>query len=243
MVLVIAEAGVNHNGNKELAFKLVEEAKKAGADIVKFQTYKTSELVTYNAKKANYQVNNTGETQNQYDMLKKLELSYDAHKDISHCKEIGIEYFSTAFDSDSLNFLYKNLNLKRLKIPSGDLTNAPLVLEHARTGCDLIVSTGMATLEEIRLALSVIAFGYIAKKDEYPSLEKFKQAYETQAAQDLLKKKVIILHCTSEYPAPVEEINLRAMDTLGDTFDIPIGYSDHSEGVIIPVAAAARGLW
>ncbi|MBG0761934.1 N-acetylneuraminate synthase, partial [Vibrio cidicii] len=134
-----------------------------------------------------------------------------------------------------------DLGLKRLKLPSGELTNAPLVLEHARTGCDLIVSTGMATLAEIEMALGVIAFGYTAADNAVPSVLAFQQAYASEAGQKALKEKVTILHCTTEYPAPMAEINLKAMDTLGKAFDLPAGYSDHSEGITIPIAAVARG--
>jgi len=242
MTLIIAEAGVNHNGDEALAFKLVDAAHKAGADIVKFQTFKAKNLVTGKAKQADYQKTNTQKQESQLEMLSRLELSYDAHiKLLKHCESLGIEFLSTAFDSESLDFLVNVLGLKRLKLPSGELTNAPLVLEHARTGCALILSTGMATLTEIEMALGVIAFGYIAEETEPPSIIAFQQAYASTAGQKLLKEKVTILHCTTEYPAPIQEINLKAMDTLGRAFDLPAGYSDHSEGISIPIAAVARG--
>ncbi len=242
MTLIIAEAGVNHNGSAELAFKLVDAAHNAGADIVKFQTFKAKNLVTARAPQADYQVINTQKKESQLEMLTRLELSYEVHhKLVAYCEELGIEFLSTAFDSESLDFLVNDLGLKRLKLPSGELTNAPLVLEHARTGCDLIVSTGMATLSEIEMALGVIAFGYIAPLDSKPSLTAFQEAYSSIEGQKALKQKVTILHCTTEYPAPLEEINLRAMDTLAKAFDLPAGYSDHSEGITIPVAAVARG--
>lgn len=242
MTLIIAEAGVNHNGQEALAFELVEAAYKAGTDIVKFQTFKAKNLVTEEAKQADYQVANTQKQESQLAMLSRLELSYEAHhKLVARCNELGIEFLSTAFDSESLAFLVNDLGLTRLKLPSGELTNAPLVLEHARTGCDLIVSTGMATLAEIEMALGVIAFGYIADKDQAPTLESFQQAYASEAGQKALKEKVTILHCTTEYPAPMVEINLKAMDTLCLAFELPAGYSDHSEGITIPIAAVARG--
>jgi N-acetylneuraminate synthase len=242
MILIIAEAGVNHNGDEALAFQLVEAAHQAGADIVKFQTFKAKNLVTEQAKQADYQVANTQKQESQLAMLSRLELSYATHHQlVKHCQSLGIEFLSTAFDSESLEFLVNNLALKRLKLPSGELTNAPLVLEHARTGCDLIVSTGMATLAEIELALGVIAFGYTAQSDAKPSLMAFQQAYASSEGQKALKRKVTILHCTTEYPAPMAEINLKAMDTLGRAFDLPAGYSDHSEGITIPIAAVARG--
>jgi N-acetylneuraminate synthase len=242
MTLIIAEAGVNHNGDEKLAFELVEAAYKAGADIVKFQTFKAKNLVTAQAAQAEYQVANTKRQESQLEMLSRLELSWDAHhKLIEHCNRLGIEFLSTAFDSESLAFLINELGIKRLKLPSGELTNAPLVLEHARTGCDIIVSTGMATLSEIESALGVIAFGYTASEESVPSTEAFQQAYASEAGQKALKEKVVILHCTTEYPAPMEEINLRAMDTLHQAFSLPAGYSDHSEGITIPIAAVARG--
>ncbi|EOW9249443.1 N-acetylneuraminate synthase [Vibrio cholerae] len=242
MTLIIAEAGVNHNGNEVLAFQLVDAAHQAGADIVKFQTFKAKNLVTEQAKQADYQVVNTQKQESQLEMLSRLELSYAAHHQlVKHCESLGIEFLSTAFDSESLDFLVNDLGLKRLKLPSGELTNAPLVLEHARTGCDLIVSTGMATLAEIEMALGVIAFGYTEAENEAPSMIAFQQAYASEAGQKALKEKVTILHCTTEYPAPMAEINLRAMDTLGNAFDLPAGYSDHSEGISIPIAAVARG--
>ncbi|EIA3113434.1 TPA: N-acetylneuraminate synthase [Vibrio cholerae] len=242
MTLIIAEAGVNHNGDEALAFQLVDAAHQAGADIVKFQTFKAKNLVTEQAKQADYQVANTQKQESQLAMLSRLELSYAAHHQlVKHCQSLGIEFLSTAFDSESLDFLVNDLGLKRLKLPSGELTNAPLVLEHARTGCDLIVSTGMATLAEIEMALGVIAFGYTAAGNAAPSVLAFQQAYASEVGQKALKEKVTILHCTTEYPAPMAEINLKAMDTLGKAFDLPAGYSDHSEGITIPIAAVARG--
>ncbi|UTT85815.1 N-acetylneuraminate synthase [Vibrio pelagius] len=242
MTLIIAEAGVNHNGDEKLAFELVDAAHQAGADIVKFQTFKAKNLVTEEAKQADYQVTNTQKQESQLAMLSRLELSYDAHHElVKHCEKLGIEFLSTAFDSESLDFLVNDLGLTRLKLPSGELTNAPLVLEHARTGCDLIVSTGMATLSEIETALGVIAFGYTSDDSATPSVQAFQEAYASNEGQQALKSKVTILHCTTEYPAPMEEINLKAMDTLGRAFDLPAGYSDHSQGITIPIAAVARG--
>ncbi|MEH5668934.1 N-acetylneuraminate synthase [Enterobacter cloacae] len=242
MTLIIAEAGVNHNGNEKLAFELVDAAHKAGADIVKFQTFKAKNLVTEQAKQADYQVANTQRQESQLDMLSRLELSWETHHAlIKYCNELGIEFLSTAFDSESLNFLVNELGIKRLKLPSGELNNAPLVLEHARTGCDIIVSTGMATLSEIEAALGVIAFGYTCTESDIPCTTAFESAYASLEGQKALKEKVTILHCTTEYPAPMGEINLRAMDSLSAAFDLPAGYSDHSEGITIPIAAVARG--
>jgi N-acetylneuraminate synthase len=240
--LIIAEAGVNHNGDEKLAFKLVDAAYEAGADIVKFQTFKAKKLVTHTAKQCEYQIQNTGREESQLDMLSRLELSYDFHHDlVKYCNELGIEFLSTAFDEDSLAFLVNDLGLKKLKVPSGELTNAPLVLQHAQTGADLIVSTGMATLAEVETALGVIAFGYLAQPEISPSLEAFQAAYFSSEGQKLLKEKVTVLHCTTEYPAPMLDINLKAMDTLATAFNLAVGYSDHSAGIEIPIAAVARG--
>lgn len=241
MTLIIAEAGVNHNGDEKLALKLVDAAFDAGADIVKFQTFKASKLVTSDAKQADYQIANTQKVESQFSMLSRLELSFEFHIElVKYCNKKGIEFLSTAFDSESLKFLVNDLKLKKLKIPSGDLTNAPLVLEHAQTGCDLIVSTGMATLAEIETALGVIAFGYVSKSTEKPSIQAFEKAYYSELGQKLLKEKVTILHCTTEYPAPMLDINLKAMDTIANAFKLPVGYSDHSAGITIPIAAVAR---
>lgn len=242
MTLIIAEVGVNHNGNEELAIELINAAHQAGVDIVKFQTFKAKNLVTENARQADYQIANTQKKETQFAMLSRLELSHEAHhRLIKHCESLGIEFLSTAFDAESLNFLVNDLKLKRLKLPSGELTNAPLILQHARSGKDIIVSTGMATLAEIEMALGVIAFGYTMPEDTRPSLPAFQQAYASKEGRIALSEKVTILHCTTEYPAPMDEINLRAMDTLGTAFNLPVGYSDHSEGITIPIAAVARG--
>jgi N-acetylneuraminate synthase len=242
VILIIAEAGVNHNGDEKLAIKLVDAAYRSGADIVKFQTFKAKKLVTINAKQATYQTVNTGKQESQMDMLGRLELSYESHhRLVAHCSKLGIEFLSTAFDSQGLDFLVNDLKLTRLKIASGELTNAPFVLQHARTGCDLIVSTGMATLSEIEAALGVIAFGYTAPSHVMPGIEVFADAYASDAGQDALKNKVTLLHCTTEYPAPMNEINLRAMNTLASAFRLAAGYSDHSAGINIPIAAVACG--
>ena len=159
---IIAEAGVNHNGDVDLAFKLVDAAKESGADAVKFQIFSASKLVTKYASKAKYQALITDASESQHAMLSRLELPHSAYLELlDYCKKKEIEFLSTAFDEESLIFLRERLQIKTLKIPSGDLTNAPLVLEHAKTGCDIILSTGMATLEEIETTLGVIAYGYI----------------------------------------------------------------------------------
>ncbi|MGX5913507.1 N-acetylneuraminate synthase [Aliidiomarina sp. Khilg15.8] len=242
MTLIIAEAGVNHNGDVKLARDLVKAAHEAGADIVKFQTFKAKNLVTEQAAQASYQKQNTGKEESQLSMLQRLELSYDAHHElVGYCNELGIEFLSTAFDDESLHLLVNELGVKRLKIPSGEITNAPLVLKHAQTGCDLIVSTGMATLAEIESVLGVIAFGYLHPDATQAGRTEFEAAYASQEGQLALRKKVTVLHCTTEYPAPMEEINLKAMDALYHAFGLSIGYSDHSHGISVPIAAVARG--
>ncbi len=242
MTKIIAEAGVNHNGDAKLAFELVKSAYDAGADIVKFQTFKAGNLVTLDAEQAEYQIENTGRKETQFKMLKNLELSYELHFELmDYCDELGIGFLSTAFDKESLSFLTEELRLKTLKIPSGEITNAPLVLQYARTGCDLIISTGMATLAEIEDMLGVVAFGYTAPLDERPSREGFERAYFSEEGQIFLKQRLTLLHCTTEYPAPLIDVNLRAMDTIREAFNLKVGYSDHTKGVVAPLAAVARG--
>ena len=243
MTLIIAEAGVNHNGNKDLAFQLIDAAHDAGADVVKFQTFKADNLVTRKAKQADYQISNFKDTETQWEMLSKLELSHDDHFDLlDYSKKLGIEFLSTAFDFESLKFLVEEMALKTLKIPSGEITNAPFLLEHARTGCDLIVSSGCTNLDELKSALEVIAFGLTASKTCQPNKSLFSEAYLSDEGQRALKNKVTLLHCTTEYPAPYSEINLRAIDTLANTFKLPVGFSDHSSGISIPLASIPFGV-
>lgn len=243
---IIAEAGVNHNGKPELAFALIDAAVDAGVNAIKFQTFKAKNIVTTKANKAKYQQKATGSAESQLQMLERLELSFDFHHQLmTYCKKKKIDFLSTAFDFESLEFLHGELGLTTLKIPSGELTNAPLVLAHARTQCQLIVSTGMAVLEEVKESLAIIAYGLLNpdESDKYKLLtrEIFDQAYDSEEGQKLLKEKVTLLHCTTEYPAPPNDINLKAIDTLASVFSLPVGYSDHSLGVVIPVGAVARG--
>jgi len=243
-VFIIAEAGVNHNGDREKAFQLVDVAVEAGVDAVKFQTFKAENVVTENAEKAAYQKKTTGNTESQFEMLKRLELPRETHHELkSYCKEKKIKFLSTAFDLESLDFLVNNLGLKTLKIPSGEITNGPLLLAYAQTECNLILSTGMATLGEVEEALSVLAFGFLNSTNLKlkPSRVAFLEAFLSKTGQKVLKKKVSILHCTTEYPAPLREINLNAMITMRNAFGLETGYSDHSEGIIVPTAAAAMG--
>ncbi len=239
--LVIAEAGVNHNGSLARALELVDAAAEAGADIVKFQTFKAGKLASASAPKAKYQVETTGRAQSQLDMLKSLELSPAHHaKLIARCKKRKIQFLSTPFDGDSLDFLVKDLGLDLIKLPSGELTNPLLLLKAAQARRQVILSTGMGTLPEIAEALGVMAFGYLTPRGK-PSRAAFRKAYASAKGQALVAKYVTLLHCTTEYPAPFEDVNLRAMDTMAEVFDLPVGYSDHTPGIAVGIAAVARG--
>jgi N-acetylneuraminate synthase len=241
-VYVIAEAGVNHNGSLELALQLVDAAAQAGADAVKFQTFKAGQLVSRVAEKAAYQRKASDAHESQLAMLQRLELTDEAHFIlIQRCKERGIDFLSTPFELDSLRFLVDEMGLQCLKLSSGDLTNAPLLLAAARAGRQLIISTGMATLGEVETALGVLAFGYTSPAEVQPTLAGFATAFASPEARQVLGANVVLLHCTSEYPAAPAEINLRVMDTLRAAFGLRVGFSDHSEGIAIPVAAVARG--
>ena len=217
MTIIIAEAGVNHNGCLKMAFKLVEAAAMAGADIVKFQTFKAEELATYKANKAKYQLETTDPDECQQKMLKRLELSNEDHIQlVQYCKNIGIEFLSTGFDSPSIQFL-RELDMKRWKIPSGEITNLPYLREIAIDRKPIILSTGMANLGEIEAAVNVLIKEGIDRED------------------------ITIMHCTTEYPAPFTEVNLRAMRSISKAFEIDVGYSDHTEGIAVPISAVALG--
>jgi N-acetylneuraminate synthase len=238
---IIAEAGVNHNGSVALAKQLVDAAVEAGADAVKFQTFRAEKLVSMKAPKAEYQMKTTDAQESQYEMLKKLELDKHAHEElIEYCHKKGIQFLSTPFDLDSVDLLAQDFQLPLLKISSGDLTNAPLLLKAAQTGKSIILSTGMSTLGEIESALSVLAYGYLHQSAP-SSFEECRQTYNTENAQKMLKEKVTLLHCTTEYPTPYHEVNLKAMDTLQHAFGLRVGLSDHTQGIAIPIAAVARG--
>ncbi len=239
-VYIIAEAGVNHNGRKELAFQLVDAAADAGADAVKFQTFKASKLASRHVEKAQYQKSNTDASESQFDMLAKLELPEAWHIELQqHAEKRGIEFLSTAFDELSLQFL-QSLNIPVYKVPSGELTNAPLLWQFSKTGKPLIISTGMATLSEVESALAVVT--HALHNDEEPrSIEDVWQCWSKIDVREKLKGHVTLLHCTSQYPTPWHEVNLRAMDTLASAFGLAVGYSDHTEGTVIPIAAVARG--
>ena len=216
-LLIIAEAGVNHNGDLQLANQLIDAAAEAGADVVKFQTFQADQLATTKAAKASYQQQATDKIENQQAMLRRLELTFDQHQQlISYCHDSNIEFLSTAFDDPSIDLLSK-LNLKRFKIPSGEITNLPYLRRLGGLGKPLILSTGMANLGEIEAALAVL------------------ETAGTNRAQ------ITVLHCTTEYPAPMAEVNLRAMQTIGQAFGVAVGYSDHTAGIEVPIAAVALG--
>lgn len=239
-VFVIAEAGVNHDGSLDDALRMVDLAAAAGADAVKFQTFDSAQLATRRAGKAAYQVRNTGADDGQLSMLKALELDRDAHRALAaRAAERGVRFMSTAFDLDSLAFL-ATLDMPAIKIPSGDLTWGPMLLKAARLGRPLIVSTGMATLDEIREALAVIAFA-LTREGTPSGAAALNAAFADPQAQALLGERVTLLHCTTEYPAPLAAVNLRAMDLMAETFGLPVGYSDHTLGTTVPIAATARG--
>ncbi len=240
-VYIIAEAGVNHNGDLDRALAMVDAAAEAGADAVKFQTFDPAALVTGSAPQADYQVRNEGDAGSQLAMLQRLVLApQDHHRLLAHCRSRGIDFLSSPFDAGSARFLIEELDLPRIKLGSGELTNAPLLLAIARSGRPLILSTGMAELEEIREALGVLAFGYL--RDAPPQRRAdFLDVLEEPDAWPALHERVSLLHCTTEYPCPLEDVNLRAMDTLVEHFGLPTGYSDHTLGIEVSVAAAARG--
>lgn len=239
-VYIIAEAGVNHNGDFEKAMALVEVAADAGADAVKFQTFNARLLAAQSAPKAAYQKRSTGEADSQLEMLLKLELPHEWHYELqARCKELGISFLSTAFDRESLDFL-NTLELPFYKIASGEITNGPMLWHFAQAGKSIILSTGMATLGEIEQALAVLAHG-MTHSEEPKSLEEVWRNWAQPHARHLVDERVSLLHCTSQYPARLDEVNLRAMDTLSETFQLPVGYSDHTEGVLVSIAAVARG--
>lgn len=216
--IIIAEAGVNHNGSIELAKQLVDKAVEAGVDYIKFQTFMASKLVTKAAKQAEYQQKNIGkEGDSQYQMLKKLELSPEDHEVlIAYCKEKGIKFFSTAFDFDSIDYLH-SLNLRLWKIPSGEITNYPYIKKIAQFHEPVILSTGMCEMDDISAAMNVLC------------------------GNGVERNQITILHCNTEYPTPFEDVNLLAMQEIGKEFQVNVGYSDHTRGIEVPIAAVALG--
>ncbi len=237
--LIIAEAGVNHGGSTDMAVALVEAAAAAGADAVKFQSYRTELLVRDDAPQAEYQ-RRSAPAASQADMLRALELSPDAHRTVAaRCEELGLEFLSTPFDPPSLDLLLE-IGVPRLKVGSGELTNGPMLLRMARTGLPMIVSTGMATLDEVADAITVLALGR-HNAEGVPTGKLLADARSAILADPQAAGDVTLLHCTSNYPAPASSVNLRAMDTLAEHFGLPVGYSDHTEGIAVAVAAVARG--
>ncbi|MEA3353984.1 MAG: N-acetylneuraminate synthase [Campylobacterota bacterium] len=216
-VFIIAEAGVNHNGSLEIAKKLIDVASEAGADAVKFQTFKTENLVSKNASKADYQKDGTDNKESQFDMIKKLELDVDTHhKLLEYCNKKDIIFLSTPFDHDSIKLL-NDLGLDIFKIPSGEITNLPYLRDIGRLNKEIILSTGMANMNEIKDALDILI----------------------QAGTN--KDNITVLHANTMYPTPMEDVNLRAMVNIGKAFDLPYGYSDHTLGIEVDVAAVSLG--
>ncbi len=214
---IIAEAGVNHNGSMDLARRMIDVAVDAGVDIIKFQTFTAETLVTTAAEKAEYQKDLNGAAESQFDMIKKLELDRDAHMVlIRYCKEKGILFLSTAFDHTSIDLLHE-LNIPLYKIPSGEITNLPYLQHIGRIGKPVIISTGMATLKEVKDALNILEESGISKGE------------------------ITMLHCNTEYPTPMEDVNLNAMLTIRNELGVQVGYSDHTLGTEIPIAAVAMG--
>jgi N-acetylneuraminate synthase len=235
---VIAEAGVNHNGSLDIAFQLIDAAKEAGADAVKFQTFTTAGVVVKSASKAEYQKKATGADESQYDMIKKLELDAKAHeKLVARCKQVGIPFLSTPFDLPSLALLL-DLGVPRLKIASGEITNLRLMKKAASSGLPIILSTGMSTLGDVEAALGVLASGYLQKlgKNVAPAEALLHGEGQAEVAQ-----KVTLLHCVTEYPAPYADVNLRAMETMHRAFGLPVGYSDHTLDIYVCIGAVALG--
>lgn len=213
--LIIAEAGVNHNGSLDLALKLCDAAKEAGADVVKFQTWKTEKIITHSVAQAEYQTENTGKTESQFDMLKRLELSFEDFKTIKeHCDKIGIHFASTADEEESLDFLI-SIGIPFIKIGSGEITNIPYLRIMGSKKLPVIISSGMSTLAEVDTALFEL---------------------KNAGATD-----ITLLHCTTNYPCPMDDVNLNAMLTLRDAFKLPVGYSDHTKGIEVSIAAVAMG--
>lgn len=237
---IIAEAGVNHNGSIDKARQLIEVAAEAGADAIKFQTFKAEQVISSRAPKAEYQLKTTKAGESQLEMIKKLELDQEAHLLLlEHCQKSNLQFVSTPFDYPSLDLLVNVLNLDLIKIPSGEITNAPFLLRIARTGKPVILSTGMSTLGEVETALNVLAFGYTCNQPK-PAAAALREAYCSKEGQQALCEKVTLLQCTTEYPAPYGDVNLRAMETMKHAFNLPVGLSDHTPGIAIAIAAAAR---
>ncbi len=238
---IIAEAGVNHNGSLDMAKRLIEVAADSGADAVKFQTFQADKLTGKASPKAEYQIQSTSPIESQWEMLRRLELDCESHRIlVEYSRNCGIQFLSTPFDMESIDFLAIDLDLPYIKTSSGEITNAPFLLRVAQTQKPVILSTGMSTLGEVETALGVLAYGYLGR-DYKPAQEKFITAFGSEEGQAILHERVTLLHCTTEYPAPFRDINLRVIDNLASAFGLPVGFSDHSAGIAAPIAAVARG--
>jgi N-acetylneuraminate synthase len=237
---IIAEAGVNHNGQMDLARELVDQAAEVGADAVKFQIFQTAKIVHPMTPKANYQLQEN-DKETQHDLLQKLELRPEDYQELcERAKEKGIDFLSTPFDLESLDFLV-SLGANIIKFSSGDLTYGPLLLRAAQLNKSVLISTGMATLEEIESALAVLYYGYTYPGETPKSFAHILECYNNSQTKTILEDKVVLFHCTSEYPAPFDEINLNALETMKQKFGLKVGYSDHSVGILVPILAVAKG--
>lgn len=237
---VIAEAGVNHNGCLNLAKKLVDAAAQAGADAVKFQAFKPDQLASPDVKKAEYQLQRTERSESQLEMLRRLQLDEEAHLVVmDYAKTRGIEFLSSPFDIQSLDMLL-SMRISRIKIPSGEITNGPLLWRIGRARCPIIISTGMSDIHDIQMALDLLS--YAALNEGFPSSRHSFKDYRTcSTASKWLRESLTLLHCTSEYPTPYCDVNLRAMQHLEQHFGVSVGLSDHSRGISVPIAAVAIG--
>lgn len=216
-IIIIAEAGVNHNGSLELAKKLVDEAKRAGADYVKFQTSTPEKVISVFAEQAEYQKNNTGTQESQLDMVRKIMLSLEEFRPLKeYCDKVGIKFMSTPFDLDAIDLL-ASFGMDYMKVPSGEITNLPYLRKIAKLRMPVILSTGMSRIGEVEDAINILIYG------------------------GMKRENIILLHCNTEYPTPYEDVNLKAMLTLRDTFGVRVGYSDHTKGIEVPIAAVAMG--
>lgn len=234
--MIIAEAGVNHNGDPGLAAELVEAAASVGADAVKFQSFKADLVVRKGTPKAVYQEQASTAQSDQHELLHKLELSEDELHSLKHlADDKGVEFMSTPFDVESARYLANEIGVGRIKVPSGEVTNGPLLFEVAKLGLPLVVSTGMCDLDDVECALMVLAHGLMHKTGA-PN----QASMESIEGRNLLKEHVTLLHCTTQYPAPYADTNLRAMETLAKRFGLPVGFSDHTPDIFIAIAAAAR---
>jgi sialic acid synthase SpsE len=246
-LLIIAEAGVNHNGSVDRAIEMVDVAATAGADVIKFQTFSADKLARKDAQLAEYQRTSDTDERGQWELLKGLELSRAEFALIrEHCRARGIEFLSTGFGIDELDFLIDELGIPMVKIASGDLTFAPMLFRAGLSGLPTVLSTGMSDLSEVGRALRFIAVGYAVhigalSTDAVPTGSVLERAWADPLVRSLLKERVTVLHCTTEYPAPLDILNLRAMQTISDEFGLPVGYSDHSLGDLAATLAVGMG--